>query len=84
MAFVDELNNLLGLEGKPNTVCHIVFDKGVLIEGYKRIFELSSTKILVLLENNNQIEIIGNNLKIKEISHKELSINGKIKTLNSL
>ena len=43
-------------------------DKGILIEGYKKIFELSSTKILVLLENNNQIEIIGNNLKIKEIT----------------
>jgi len=59
-------------------------EKEIWDKAYKRIFELSSTKILVLLENNNQIEIIGNNLKIKEISHKELSINGKIKTLNSL
>ena len=85
MAFVDEINNLLGLNNSdPASFCYVSFDRGILIEGYKKILELSSTKICLLLENNNKLEIFGNNLTIKDISHKEISINGKIKTLNSL
>ena len=84
MAFIDETYRLLNIAPtlKNSTLCQVSPSHGLLVEGYKKIYELSNTKIMVLCKDGKKLEIIGTDLKIKEISHKELSINGTISTLN--
>ena len=84
MGFIDETKHLLGIDHtlKNQTLCQVSPNYGVLIEGYKKIYELSNTKIMVLCVDGKKLEIQGKNLKIKEISHKELSINGIISAIN--
>lgn len=86
MGFIDETTKLLGIDKdiKNQTFCYLYPSKGIVIEGYKKIYELSNTKITALCEDGKRLEIIGNNLIIKEISYKELSINGIITNLNIL
>ena len=86
MGFVDETNKLLGIDNslKNQTFCHVSPMFGIVVEGYKKIYELSNNKIMILCEDKKQLEILGENLLIKEISHKELAINGIIKTINFL
>ena len=84
MGFIDETAKILGFDHtlKNQTFCYLSPNCGIAIEGYKKIYELSNTKITVLCVDGKKLEILGNNLSIKEISHKELSINGTISTLN--
>lgn len=84
MGFINETNKLLGIDNsiKNQTFCYVAPNNGVVIEGYKKIYELSKVKISTLCEDGKKLEIIGNNLSIKEISYKELSINGTISTVN--
>ena len=84
MGFIDETKHLLGIDNtlKNQTLCQVSPNNGILIEGYKKIYELSNTKIRVLCIDGKNLEIQGQNLKIKEISHKELSINGAISAIN--
>ena len=86
MGFVDETNKLLGIDNslKKQTFCYVSPMFGIVVEGYKKIYELSNNKIMILCEDKKQLEILGENLLIKEISHKELAINGIIKTINFL
>ena len=42
----------------------------------------SDSLLSVLCEDGKSLEILGDKLLIKELSHKELSINGTIKTIN--
>ena len=81
MGFLDETSKLIGINDISNTYC-ISSTNGVVIEGYKKIYELSQTKITLLCEQNNKIDILGSNLEIKEISHRELCIIGDVKTIN--
>ena len=84
MGFIDETIKLLNIKEIKDTdsFCYLSFSHGIVIEGYKKIYEISKTKITVLLDNSKQLEIIGQNMIIKELSYKELSINGQITTLN--
>lgn len=84
MGFINETANLLGLDfsNTNQTFCYVSPNNGVVIEGFKKIFELSKEKIVVLCEDKKRLEILGNNLFIKEISFKELAINGVISTIS--
>ena len=84
MGFINETIKLLGIDNsiKNQTFCYVSPKNGVIVEGYKKIYELSNTKITVFCEDGKKLEILGNNLSIKELSYKELSINGTINTIN--
>ena len=84
MGFFNETMKLLGIDNtlKNQTFCYVSPENGVVIEGYKKIYELSNTKISLICEDGKHLEILGAKLSIKEISHKELSINGTINTIN--
>lgn len=83
MGFINETREVLGLNNLKNaTFCYISPENGIIVEGYKKIHELSNTRIILLCEDSKKLEIIGNKLSIKEIAHKEISILGSIKTIN--
>ena len=84
MGFIDETNNILGLSDFSNTFLCYATINGVVVEGYKKIYELSNKKITLFCENAKKIDIIGENLEIKELSHKEICIKGEISSINFL
>lgn len=85
MGFINESKKALGINNLSSEIsCQVILNQGAIIEGYKKICELSSERILTLCQTNNKIEILGDDLKIKEISFKELIVSGKIKTINFL
>ena len=86
MGFINETKNLLNITNdfSNQTFCYLSPENGIVIEGYKKIYELSSTKITIFCEDNKRLEIIGEKLIIKEISFKEIAINGKITSVNIL
>lgn len=84
MGFLDETINLLGINNlsSEHAFCYVSASKGMIVEGYKKIYELSQTKITLYCEQGKKIDIFGNNLKIKELSHKEICITGTISSIN--
>ncbi len=84
MGFLNETAKALGIEqGITNqSFCYISPDNGIVVEGYKKVYELSIARIVLLLIDGRRIEILGNNLTIKELSHREISILGSISTVN--
>ena len=84
MSYIDETAQLLGIKDFDETkaFCYISFEHGIVIEGFKKLYEVSTNNLKILLCDNKQLEILGKNLTIKEISHKELTINGYITNLN--
>lgn len=86
MSFLDETAKTLGIDRlvKEKVFCYFSPLHGITIEGYKKIFELSQNKIVLLCPNSSKIEILGEDLKIKDIATNEISIKGRIKTINYL
>ena len=84
MGFIKETSKLLGISNNysSETFCYLSHNHGIVVEGHKKILELSLEKIKVLCEDKLKIEILGNNLNIKEISFREICVTGKIKAIN--
>lgn len=84
MGFLKETTKLLGIdENATDTVfCHVYPPKAIVVEGYKKLYELSNTKISLLCEQYKKIDIVGEGLQIKELSYREIAITGNIVTLN--
>lgn len=76
MGFLDETALLLGSGDNSTTFMCIKGNSAVVVEGYKKIIELSSKSIKLLCEDNMRIELAGTNMVIGEISHREISISG--------
>lgn len=83
MGFLDETANILGLDEQTmaGTFCYVSPTKGMVVEGYKKIYELSTVKIILLCEDAKKLEIKGKDLKIKEIAHREISVVGNISSI---
>lgn len=83
MGFLDEVAKLLEFDEQAKAVPFVYFclDKGAVVEGYRKIVELSQTKIILLCQDST-ITIEGRDLRIKEISYKEISILGKIQSIS--
>ena len=86
MAFLDETAKVLGIDDKikSKVFCYFSPLHGITVEGYKKIFELSKEKVVLLCQPYSKLEIIGQELKIKEIATSEISIKGRIETINYL
>ena len=83
MSFFDETLNNLNIKNKLNNVfCSFSPDYGIVIEGHKKIIELTPTKIILLCSNNKKMEVLGNNLRIQNIATEEISISGTITAIN--
>ena len=86
MGFIDETTRALGIDEKlKNKVfCYFSPLHGITVEGYKKIFELSHNKIVLICQNLSKLEIHGEDLKIKEIATSEICIKGRISTINCI
>ena len=84
MGFIDETASALGIDEKikEKVFCYFSPLHGISVEGYKKIYELSHEKIVLLCKPHSKLEIFGDDLKIKEIGTSEISIKGKIQTIN--
>jgi len=83
MGFFDECKNALDLSklGSSSATCYFLIGKGVVIEGYKKLFELSEEKILLLLGSGERLEVLGEKLEILELAKSEIAIGGKISSI---
>ena len=83
MGFIEETAKVLGInqETSTNVFCYICPEKGIVVEGYRKIYELSETKITLLCDEGKKVDVSGQKLFIKEISHQEISINGIIQSV---
>lgn len=64
-----------------DTAIFFILNKGVVVDGFKKIFELSNDKITLSLKCGETLTISGTNLEIKEIATGEISVSGKIKNI---
>ncbi len=83
MAFLDETAAVLGIDEKTatNTFIYLSPTHGVVIEGHKKIYELSTASITVLCHDGQRVKVEGENLEVKEISHREICIVGKVSSV---
>ena len=86
MSFLDETAKTLGIDNsiKEKVFCYFSPLHGITVEGYKKIFELAQDRVVLICPKSSKIEILGEDLKIKDIATREISIKGKIKTINYL
>ena len=84
MGFLNETAKVLGIDHTLNnqTFCQVFPSHGIVIEGFKKILALERNKIVICCQDNKTLELLGKNLTIKELSHKELSVLGIIETIN--
>ena len=84
MGFWDETKKILDInkEDISKPYCYICPSFGVVVEGFKKIYELSNTKITLLCSDGRKLDILGINLFIKELAHEEISIKGTISSIN--
>ena len=75
MAFLEEIVLCFGIN---DCHVHLVYPKGIVVSGYKKILELTSSKIVLSLANKNTICICGDELSIKSLAESEIFINGRV------
>ena len=80
MGFVDEIKNDLTFD-KDDVNCTLSFFKGITVEGYKKILELSESRVVLLCKNALKIQILGSNFCIEEIAHEEICLSGNVDSI---
>lgn len=83
MAYLNEQLGSLSISDLANesVCCTFILNKGVCVHGYKKIFELSNKKIVLMIKTGERLEISGENLEIKEIATSEISVSGVVKNI---
>lgn len=83
MAYLNEQLGSLSISDLANesVCCTLILNKGVCVQGYKKIFELSNKKIVLMIKTGERLEISGENLEIKEIATSEISVSGVVKNI---
>lgn len=83
MAYLNEQLGSLNISDLANesVCCTFILSKGVCVQGYKKIFELSNKKIVLMIKTGERLEISGENLEIKEIATSEISVSGVVKNI---
>lgn len=83
MAYLNEQLGSLSISDLANesVCCTFILNKGICVQGYKKIFELSTKKIVLMIKTGERLEISGENLEIKEIATSEISVSGVVKNI---
>lgn len=86
MAFIDESTSSLSLKelAKNQVACYFALGVGVVVDGYKKLFELSDTKIVLLLLDGKKLQLAGEKMIIKELSVSEITITGSVQSITVL
>lgn len=79
MSFLQEINNLLGIENISSDMC-ITFmpSKGAVVQGYKKLLEISDERLVIIGKNHRIIFLQGKNLEIYSLAPAEIVVHGKI------
>ena len=79
MGFLSEINELLDIDNVSSDLT-ITFmpSKGAVVQGYKKLLEITDTKVLVIGNNKRKIEICGLNLEIFSLAPSEIVVHGKV------
>ncbi len=85
MSFLAEINELLGVSNL-NADLFITFvpSKGAIIQGYKKLLEITDNRLIVLGKNKRKIEVLGINLEIFSLAPSEIVVHGKIVQVGEL
>lgn len=79
MSFEQEIKEMLGLDKSISDIyVYVVVSKGAVVQGYKRLLEISDTRLIVLGKNKRKLQICGNNLEIFSLAPSEIVVHGKI------
>ena len=83
MGFIDETKQNLGLTDNNlnDVVCTFSLANGITVEGYKKILELSETRVVLLCQNAIRLELLGNNFCVQEIAFGEICLSGQIDSI---
>ena len=83
MSYFDENLKYLNISelAIESVCCTFILNKGVCVQGYKKIFELSNKKIVLMIKTGERLGISGENLEIKEIATSEISVSGVVKNI---
>lgn len=79
MAFLSEINELLGLDGISEDIT-ITFlpSKGAVVQGYKKLVQITEESLVVEGKNKRRIQIFGKSLEIHSLAPAEIVVHGKI------
>ena len=83
MSFSDEIKESLKLDSDNinDVVCTFSFSSGITVEGYKKILELSDTRVVLLCQNAIKLQLLGNNFCVQEIAFGEICLSGQIDSI---
>lgn len=79
MSFLTEINELLNIDNISSDMCvTFMVGKGAVIEGYKKILQITDESVLVMGKNKRKICVKGKNIQIHSLAAAEMVIHGKI------
>ena len=79
MSFEQEIKEMLKIdEALSDMYVTFVVSKGAVVQGYKKLLEISDTRLVVLGKNKRKLQICGNNLEIFSLAPSEIVVHGKI------
>ncbi|MBQ7466898.1 MAG: YabP/YqfC family sporulation protein [Clostridia bacterium] len=83
MSFFDETQESLHLikDNINDVVCTFSLSSGITVEGYRKILELSDTKVVLLCQNAIKLQILGTDFCVQEIAHGEICLSGQIDSI---
>ncbi len=76
----DFFNDLFGEIEKHSYRYQVNNGKQIIVEGYKTVLKVDDCSIILKLVNG-ELEIVGNNLRVKELGTNTIKIAGKITTV---
>ena len=86
MGFIQENTSSLNILkfAKNDVSCYFVLSKGIVVEGYKKLLEISDIKVTLLLPSGEKLQISGENLSIKELAQNEITVCGEVVSITKI
>lgn len=79
MSFLTEINELLNIDSISSDMCvTFMAGKGAVIEGYKKILNITDDCLVVVGKNKRKICVKGKNLVLHSLASSEIVVHGKI------
>lgn len=85
MNFIEEINELLGIDSIDSDI-YVTYmpSKGVVVQGYKKLLEISDQNIVVLGKNKRKVKVCGVALEILSLSPAEIVVRGKVERVEEV
>lgn len=84
MSFINEINELLGINNQNDMCVTFMVNSGAVVQGYKKLIEISDTKLVVVGKNRRKLQISGQQITIVSLAPYEIVIHGKISCVEEL